>query len=44
MADDESLKPKDFPVHAKQKKVVKNDGKTIAEARAKKTAETLRSA
>jgi hypothetical protein len=30
MADDESLKPKDFPVHAKQKKVVKNDGKTIA--------------
>jgi hypothetical protein len=41
MADDESLKPKDFPVHAKQKKVVKNDGKTIAEARAKKTAEDI---
>jgi hypothetical protein len=44
MADDEPLKPEDFPVHTNQKQIVKNDGKTIAEARAKKTAEDLRSA
>jgi hypothetical protein len=47
MADDEPLKPddplkpEDFPVHTDQKKIVKNDGKTIAEARTKKTAEDV---
>ena len=40
MADDEPLKPEDFPVHTKQKQI-KNDGKTIAEARTKKTAEDV---
>jgi hypothetical protein len=42
MADDEPLK--DSPVHANQKQVVKSDGKTIAEARSKTTAEESRSA
>jgi hypothetical protein len=41
MADDEPLKPKDFPVHTNQKQIVKHDGKTIAEARTKKTAEDI---
>lgn len=41
MADDEKLKPEDFPVHTEQNKIVKNDGKTIAEARTKKTAEDV---
>ena len=41
MADDEPLKPEDFPVHTNQKQIVKNDGKIIAEARTKKTAEDL---
>jgi hypothetical protein len=41
MADDEPIKPKDFPVHTKQNQVVKNDGKSIAEARTKKTAEDI---
>lgn len=41
MADDEPLKPEDFPVHTQQKKIVKNDGKTIVEARNQKTAEDI---
>ena len=41
MADDEPLKPKHFPVHTNQKQVVRNDGKTIAEARTKKIAEDV---
>ena len=41
MADDEPLKSKDFPVHTNEKKVVRNDGKTIAEAYARKTAEDI---
>jgi len=41
MADDKPLKPEDFPVHANQKQIVKNDGKTIAEGRTKKTAEDV---
>ena len=41
MADDQPLKPEDFPVHTNQKQIVKNDGKTIAEARTKKTAEDV---
>jgi hypothetical protein len=41
MADDEPLKPENFPVHTNQKQIVKNDGTTIAEARTKKTAEDV---
>jgi hypothetical protein len=41
MADDEPLKPEDFPVHTNQNKIVKNDGKIIVEARTKKTAEDV---
>jgi hypothetical protein len=41
MADDEPLKPEDFPVHTTKKQIVKNDGKTIAEAGTKKTAEDV---
>jgi hypothetical protein len=41
MADDQPLKPEDFPAHTNQKQIVKNDGKTIAEARTKKTAEDV---
>jgi hypothetical protein len=35
------LKPEDFPVHTNQKRIVKNDGKIIAEARTRKTAEDV---
>jgi hypothetical protein len=41
MADDEPFKPKDFPIHTNQKKVVNNDRKMIAVARTKKTAEDI---
>ena len=41
MADNEPLKSEDFPVHTQQKQIVKNDGKTIAEARNPKTAEDV---
>jgi hypothetical protein len=41
MADDEALKPADFPVHTDQKQIVKNDGKAIAKAHTKKTAEDI---
>ena len=41
MADDEPLKPEDFAVHMNQKQILKNDGKTIAEARTQKTAEDV---
>ena len=41
MADDEPLKPEDFPVHTNQKQIVKNDGRAIADARAEKTAEDV---
>jgi hypothetical protein len=41
MADDEKLKPHDFPVHTEQKKIVKHGGKTIAEASDKKIAEDV---
>lgn len=41
MAYDEKLKPEDFSVHAKQMKIVKNDGKTIADASDKKVAEDV---
>ena len=39
--DDEPLRPQDFPVHTNQKQIVNNDGKTVAEARTKKTAEDV---
>jgi len=41
MADDKKLKPEDFPVHTEEKKIVKNDGKTIADASDKKVAEDI---
>jgi hypothetical protein len=41
MADDEKLKPADFPVHTEQEQIVDKDGKAIAKARTKKTAEDL---
>ena len=41
MADKEQLKSDDFPVHNEQKKIVKPDGKDIAEARTPKIAEEV---
>jgi hypothetical protein len=41
MADDKILKPDDFPVHAVHKKIVKNHGETVADARDNKTAEDI---
>jgi hypothetical protein len=41
MADKEQLKPDDFPVHTEQNKIVKPDGKDIAEARTPKIAEEV---
>jgi hypothetical protein len=41
MAEKEQLKPDDFPVHTKQKKIVKTDGKDIAEASTPKIAEDV---
>jgi hypothetical protein len=40
-ADDDGLKPQDFPVRTKQKKILKNDGEPIAEARDEKTADEV---
>ena len=41
MADDERLKPEDFPVHTEQRKTVGKGGKTIAEGSDKKIAEDI---
>src|SRR3982074_1379724 len=41
MAGKEQLKPDDFPVHTEQKKIVKPDGKDIAEARTPKIADEI---
>ena len=41
MANDEQLKPNDFPVHTEKKKIVKTDGKDIAEAQTTKIAEDV---
>jgi hypothetical protein len=41
MADKEQLKPDDFPVHSERKKIVKPDGKDIAEASTPKIAEEV---
>lgn len=39
--DDKPLEPEDFPVRTKDKKILKHDGETIAEARNEQTAEEL---
>jgi hypothetical protein len=39
--DDKPLEPEDFPIRTKQKKILKNDGETIAEARNEKTADEV---
>jgi hypothetical protein len=41
MADNDQLKPNDFPVHAEKKKIVKTDGKDIAEASTPAAAEDI---
>jgi hypothetical protein len=41
IAHDEKLKPEDFPVRTEQKKIVRKDGKTIAEGSDKKIAEDV---
>ena len=41
MADNDQLKPNDFPVHAEQKKIVKTDGNDVAEATTPKIAEDI---
>ena len=39
--DKQPLEPEDFPVRAEQKKIVKNDGEPIAEARNEKIADEV---
>lgn len=39
--DDKPLEPEDFPVRAKDKKILRHDGKTIAEARNEQTADEV---
>ncbi len=39
--DNEPLKPHDFPIRTKRKKIVKNNGETIAEARNEETADEV---
>jgi len=41
MADNDQLKANDFPVHTEKKRIVKNDGKAIAEASTPKIAEDV---
>jgi hypothetical protein len=41
MADNDQLKPNDFPVHVEQKKIVKPDGKELAEATTPTIAEDI---
>lgn len=41
MTKDEPLKPDDFPVHVKRNKLVKRDGKPIADVCDGKTAENI---
>ena len=41
MADNEQLKPNDFPVHTEKKKIVKTDGEDIAEAKTTQIAEDV---
>jgi hypothetical protein len=39
--DDKPLEPEDFPIRTKDKKILKQDGKTIAEARNEQTADEV---
>ena len=39
--DDKPLEPEDFPVRTERKKILKNDGETIAEARNEKIADEV---
>jgi hypothetical protein len=39
--DDKPLEPEDFPIRTKRKKILKHDGKTIAEARNEPTADEV---
>jgi hypothetical protein len=41
MPKDETLKPDDFPVHADRNKIVKSDGKPLAETLDEKTAKEI---
>ena len=41
MADNEQLKPYDFPVPTEKKKIVKTDGEDIAEAKTTEIAEDV---
>ena len=41
MADHDELKPNDFPVHTEQKKIVKTDGKEVAQAETPEIAEDI---
>ena len=41
MADNDQLKPNDFPVRVEKKKIVKTDGKDIAEATSPENAEDI---
>jgi hypothetical protein len=41
MPDKDQLKPDDFPLHTEQNKIVKPDGKDIAEATTPKIAEEV---
>jgi hypothetical protein len=41
MVDNDQLKPNDFPVRVEKKKIVKTDGKDIAEAATPKIAEDI---
>jgi hypothetical protein len=41
MPASDHLKPNDFPVHADKKKIVKTDGKDIAEATSPENAEDI---
>jgi hypothetical protein len=39
--DDKPLEPEDFPLRTRRKKILKNDGETIAEACNEQTAEEV---
>ena len=39
--DDKPLEPQDFPIHTKDKKILKHDGETIAEARNEQIADEV---
>lgn len=41
MADDDQLKPNDFPVHSEKNKIVKSDGSEVAETKTPQVAEDM---